>query len=667
MDNSCPATPPVLTEANSKSPVRLAASSPDSDGIKSPSRESPDSHCVICLGKLQNKSFTDSCLHQFCFQCLLTWSKVKAECPLCKQPFKSIIHNVRSNLDYDQYHLEAGEPRCVLSDFIDSFNFDFIQVDRRFRYRSTMTRSYFRELAESFLAHNSLMNNDYYQIPPMVSSNPELPQSANSRTHGSSRHRGTKEFRRNIYNRDLWVKDLKDISGRHRECSPQFYRDNPAQVHRIVPWLNREVNVLLNDRQSQAAYILTRIISYLSQYPIRSGEFRELVQPYFGVRTEHFIHELYTFAHSVYDIAGFDQHAVYGPNPNYATEVQEISSSSDDLDSDIEVLATVKPKGGKRKSKTKKAGQKSKSQSMSNEPVPGPSGVRSGISSDPLDVYDSDQDDIKILDYVKPDPEVIVLSSGEDSPTRLPSNGELQEVCNENSGHDRLSIDYNTISEEAVMHTVRNRSRSEKGKCNWNGFGLKGKQKQKYMRSRRSKSKSRSRSKDNSSSKSTSRSRSNSTSSSSTSFSSSASSDHKSRRRSKQTKKKHKVSKFLTKSSEVTSKRHKTGSCSNIELEEVDLKKKRKRRVKSCIVVPNSKSCATSTTLIGSKQFLGESHWYPVSYWSMVSRPEGEISQKKKWEEADIRKIRTAEERPKRSKHSTDSLDLTSQASGDEG
>ena len=72
----CPATPPILTEADSKSPLRRTFSSSESDDMKSPSRDSQDSNCVICLGKLQNKSFTDSCLHQFCFQCLLQWSKV---------------------------------------------------------------------------------------------------------------------------------------------------------------------------------------------------------------------------------------------------------------------------------------------------------------------------------------------------------------------------------------------------------------------------------------------------------------------------------------------------------------------------------------------------------------------------------------------------------------
>lgn len=87
---------PIKSEA----PVQNSDNSERSDGVAS-----PPPNCSICLGKLVNTSFTDSCLHQFCFTCLLKWSKIKTECPLCKQTFKSIIHNVRSEEDYDQYHV----------------------------------------------------------------------------------------------------------------------------------------------------------------------------------------------------------------------------------------------------------------------------------------------------------------------------------------------------------------------------------------------------------------------------------------------------------------------------------------------------------------------------------------------------------------------------------
>lgn len=67
---------------------------------------SPPPNCAICLGRCKNKCFTDSCMHQFCFKCLCEWSKVKPECPLCKQTFKSIIHNVKSEDQFEEYHVQ---------------------------------------------------------------------------------------------------------------------------------------------------------------------------------------------------------------------------------------------------------------------------------------------------------------------------------------------------------------------------------------------------------------------------------------------------------------------------------------------------------------------------------------------------------------------------------
>lgn len=93
-----------------------------------PRSASPEPNCAICLGLLENKSFTDSCFHQFCFVCLVEWSKVKAECPLCKQSFKSIVHNVRSYDDYDQYHIPRPEDRNLLQELSGPGSV-------RFRYR----------------------------------------------------------------------------------------------------------------------------------------------------------------------------------------------------------------------------------------------------------------------------------------------------------------------------------------------------------------------------------------------------------------------------------------------------------------------------------------------------------------------------------------------------
>ena len=132
--------PPASNPAEgSPKDVELPPSRWDSPKSPTPPRvASPEPNCAICLGALENKSFTNSCMHQFCFVCLLEWSKVsliitshipdpclftvkikyscfialqvKAECPLCKNTFKSIIHNVRSMEDYDQYEVLRPAP-----------------------------------------------------------------------------------------------------------------------------------------------------------------------------------------------------------------------------------------------------------------------------------------------------------------------------------------------------------------------------------------------------------------------------------------------------------------------------------------------------------------------------------------------------------------------------
>ena len=94
-----------------------------------PADASPDSKCPICLDRFDNVSYLDRCLHKFCFRCVQEWSKNKAECPLCKQPFDSIFHSVRAEDDFKEYVLRP------------SYNGSFATPDvRRFRYRTTMTR-----------------------------------------------------------------------------------------------------------------------------------------------------------------------------------------------------------------------------------------------------------------------------------------------------------------------------------------------------------------------------------------------------------------------------------------------------------------------------------------------------------------------------------------------
>lgn len=57
--------------------------------------------------------------------------------------------------------------------------------------------------------------------------------------------------------------------------------------------------------------MIQSILHSLSQHSIRSNEFKSVILPFFGTKTDHFVHEFYTFANSFYDIHSFDDHAFY--------------------------------------------------------------------------------------------------------------------------------------------------------------------------------------------------------------------------------------------------------------------------------------------------------------------------------------------------------------------
>eukprot|EP01129_Flabellula_baltica_P008591 TRINITY_DN3425_c0_g1_i1.p1 TRINITY_DN3425_c0_g1~~TRINITY_DN3425_c0_g1_i1.p1 ORF type:complete len:353 (-),score=76.70 TRINITY_DN3425_c0_g1_i1:6-914(-) len=64
--------------------------------------------CPICLTHTDNATKLDLCFHTFCYYCILQWSKVTQECPLCKCPFSSLIHSINPiTRDYKRYFISS--------------------------------------------------------------------------------------------------------------------------------------------------------------------------------------------------------------------------------------------------------------------------------------------------------------------------------------------------------------------------------------------------------------------------------------------------------------------------------------------------------------------------------------------------------------------------------
>ncbi|XP_011499709.1 PREDICTED: E3 ubiquitin-protein ligase Topors-like [Ceratosolen solmsi marchali] len=403
-------------------PIKLEeiAQSPDTSE-RSNNAASPPPNCSICLGKLINKSFTDSCLHQFCFTCLLQWSKIKTECPLCKQTFKSIIHNVRSEEDYDQYHVQytsqVAATLDVTADIHISGQWDVavgvgVPV-RPFMYRTTMGAN---------RRYGMLLN------PEAVARREQIPSVPSQISNEERRRRSANpiDYRRTVYRHRIWSAPLPDAFGHYRESSAEYYRRHPAEINRLVPWLNRELQVLLNNRP-HIAYVMSVITESVTQYNILSPEFRNVVRPFFGIHTDHFLHEFSNYARTNFDLVGYDQAINYIPNRGLSNDYvpRTISptpsrSSSSSSDSDVRILNDSLDFPGLNSFSMPAAGSHIID-------IPGPSTVGQAFrvqlpytTSDVLTISStssSSDNECEVIGYVKPrherTPEIIDLSSSE--------------------------------------------------------------------------------------------------------------------------------------------------------------------------------------------------------------------------------------------------------------
>ncbi|XP_065075930.1 E3 ubiquitin-protein ligase Topors [Ochlerotatus camptorhynchus] len=301
------------------------------DGPAESGRSSPPPKCAICLGKCRQKCYTDSCRHQFCYRCLLEWSKIKAECPLCKQVFRSIIYNKKTYDRYQEHSISIVPPASspnystqgtgsagggaarTAPQVYHRLDFTLSQPPR-FTYSATLRvqPSQNERLQQLFLHQSGDVQRFSREFPD---------DSIPSRQNGP-------EWRRYIYHRRIHARSLPDINGRMRECSAAFYRENPAQIHRLMPWINRELVALCRNNPAQVSIIIEDFPNLLMTHDITSPAFRERVCYWGRARTAHFIHELLNFARSPYDIIGYDRSVHYDPYYNNNVVVLSSSSSS---------------------------------------------------------------------------------------------------------------------------------------------------------------------------------------------------------------------------------------------------------------------------------------------------------------------------------------------------
>ncbi|XP_025038972.2 E3 ubiquitin-protein ligase Topors-like [Pelodiscus sinensis] len=300
---------------------------------------SSDSRCPICLERIQNVSYLNPCFHGFCFACIQEWSERKAECPLCKQYFHSFFHTIRADNDFEEYILPVEN--------ISSAMFEVRSTSAQrpesppdhgiLREGFSGPRSQAREWAIEELMRQFAIRR---------------PSQPGGISLGQVREQVTIKFRRALYRSGVWVRNVQ-AGGFYRDISADFFHRNPSRLHRLVPWLKRELRVLCGTRVSLVNDIQHIILHNMTHYDLESQAFADLLQPHLLYYTNHFLHEFINFARSPFNIKAYDWRANYDipfslheegyqfySSLTMSSEEEEDSQDYDDEDDDGESIGS---------------------------------------------------------------------------------------------------------------------------------------------------------------------------------------------------------------------------------------------------------------------------------------------------------------------------------------
>ncbi|TRY96899.1 hypothetical protein DNTS_022898, partial [Danionella cerebrum] len=271
---------------------------------------SPDSKCPICLDHFKNVASLDRCLHQFCFPCIREWSKNKAECPLCKQPFRSIFHSVKGKNDFKEFVLcpaettpGANQPQRLLRP----------RVLRGRSRRSQRTQEPTPSTSSPLPMGDEIMfdelsaNQDVEQMLLRLTRRRERRQEEELSLR-RLREQDVITFRRALYRTGIRVRNNRDPN-RQRDISASFLRQNPACFRRILPWIQRELMVLYGSHGSLVNIVQNIIISRIMNYNMEDPVIRDELRPFLLARTDHFLYELVSFVRSNVNMEEYDQQA----------------------------------------------------------------------------------------------------------------------------------------------------------------------------------------------------------------------------------------------------------------------------------------------------------------------------------------------------------------------
>ncbi|MBZ3872146.1 E3 ubiquitin-protein ligase Topors [Sciurus carolinensis] len=140
----------------------------------------------------------------------------------------------------------------------------------------------------------------------------------NSTSLGHFRDQVVMKFRRALYYSGIWVTHVRGNKF-EKHFSANYFKRNPGSLHRVIPWLKRELTAVYGDYGYTVKNILVSILHHMTKYDLDSESFIHLLEPYLHQHTHHFLHEFISFVQSPYNMETYDQRAIYHC-PSIATE-----------------------------------------------------------------------------------------------------------------------------------------------------------------------------------------------------------------------------------------------------------------------------------------------------------------------------------------------------------
>ncbi|XP_012657762.1 LOW QUALITY PROTEIN: E3 ubiquitin-protein ligase Topors-like [Otolemur garnettii] len=148
----------------------------------------------------------------------------------------------------------------------------------------------------------------------------------NSMSLGYFRDQVVMKFRRALYYSGMWVSHVQGYRV-EKHFSANYFKRNPGCLHRLVPWLKRELTAVYGDYGYTVKNILATILHHMKECDLDSESFIHLLEPYLLQHTHHFLHEFISFVHSPYNMETYDQRAIYKcPVPSTSVRGKSIAS-----------------------------------------------------------------------------------------------------------------------------------------------------------------------------------------------------------------------------------------------------------------------------------------------------------------------------------------------------